>query len=115
MKMLSLVLVCNLMAGCHVLSPMPGDLTRDLSQEQMTVAMEQHLKPGMTIDDARAFLKKEGYTVGNIDVAEANSESITFTRREQIDFWVHQDWTIKLDCHQGRVSSHSIKASLTGP
>lgn len=86
-----------------------------MTEEQLTAAMEQKLKPGMTLDEAYAFLKKEGFTVGHLDAGESGTDSISFTRREQVDFWVHQDWTIRLEGHQGRLESHSIKTSLTGP
>lgn len=81
----------------------------------MTAAMEQQFKPGMTLNEACAFLKKEGFTVGHLDAGESGADSITFTRRDQVDFWVHQDWTIRLESRQGRLESHSIKTSLTGP
>jgi len=81
----------------------------------MTAALEQQLKPGMTLDEARAFLEKEGFTVGHLDAGGPGVESITFTRRDQVDFWVHQDWTIRLEGRQGQLESHSIKTSLTGP
>lgn len=57
MKWLTILLLTSCITGCTLISP-PGDLTKNVSQEQqMTELLDRMLKPGMPIEDALAIMK----------------------------------------------------------
>jgi hypothetical protein len=110
-----LLLIYGLSAGCHVLTPQPGHITHNLSESQMEVVLRLHLRPGMPISDACTFLKKEDFEIVHEERRNPESSNIIMTRREQVDFWVHQDWYITLECKNEQLQEYSIKLTFTGP
>lgn len=109
------LLLSGVMAGCHVLTPMPGHITQNVSESQMGVVLEQHLKPGMSVSEVCVFLAKEDFSVARQEQLGPESTRLYLTRREQSDFWVHRDWTITLECKNNQLQHYSIKSTMTGP
>ena len=102
--------MCCLLAGCSAVGPLPGHFTQNLSPDQMTVILDRHLKPGMPIEEAQAFLKKEDFTYVHAKEHTAGVQTIRFTRRDQIDFWEEQFWAVTLEATQGKLARYTVKS-----
>lgn len=109
------LLLSSLIAGCHVLTPMPGHITQNVTESKMEVVLEQHLKTGMSVSEVCAFLAKEDFSIDRQELIDSESSRLYLTRREQSDFWVHRDWTITLECKNNQLQHYSIKSTMTGP
>ncbi len=115
MRMLFLLIISCLFAGCNAVGPLPGHFTQNLSQDQMTVVLDKHLQPGMPLEEAQAFLKKEEFGYVHTQELRPGIQSIRYTRRDQIDFWVEQFWAVTLDVSQGKLERYAVKSELTSP
>lgn len=109
------ILLFCLLTGCHVISPLPGQLTQSVSEDQITGILEKHLKPGISVDEAHAFLRSEDFERRDENDSKSPICEIWYSRRDQVDFWIHQDWRLCLVCHGGKLQSFSLKSCLTGP
>ena len=111
MRLHSLSLLCCLFAGCSAVGPMPGHFTQDLSQNQMTIVLDKHLKPGTPLEEAQSFLKKEEFVYIHGHETTPGTQSIRYTRHDQTDFWSEQVWTVTLEVSQGKLMSYTVKSS----
>lgn len=115
MRIPTALLLSCLFAGCNAVGPLPGHFTQNLSQNQMTIVLDKHLQPGMPLEEAQAFLKKEEFVYVHAQELRPGTQSIRYIRRDQIDFWVEQCWTVTLDVSQGKLERYAVKSELTGP
>lgn len=101
--------------GCNAVGPMPGHLTQNVNQDQMSAMLETHLKPGMPMTEAQAFLQKEEFTYGYKKQHMTGSEAVKFTRNDPIDFWTDQTWVVTLEGSQGKLVRYQVKSETEKP
>jgi hypothetical protein len=107
--LISLLLTC-LFAGCSAVGPLPGHFTQNLSQNQMTVVLDRHLKAGMPLEEVQAFLKKEEFTYVHAKESNPGVQALRYTRRDQLDFWEEQFWTVTVETSQGKLVRYTVKS-----
>jgi hypothetical protein len=109
MRILFPLLLSCLIAGCNALEPMPGHFTQNLSLVEMNVMLDKHLTPGMALEEAQAFLKKEDFTYVHAKELNPGVQTIRFIRRDQTDFWVEQFWAVTIEASQGKLVRYTVK------
>lgn len=94
---------------------MPGHLTQNVNAAQMKTMLDQNLKPGMTMTEAQAFLKKEEFTFGLAREQSPGVETVKYLRRDPIDFWTDQAWAVTLEGSQGKLTSYKLTGEADKP
>ncbi|MFT3881640.1 MAG: hypothetical protein QM703_18500 [Gemmatales bacterium] len=114
MRILTPLFLTCLLAGCNAVGPMPGHLTQNVNQAQMKAMLDQNLKPGMPLSEAEAFLRKEEFTPGMAH-HQPGVESLKYNRRDPIDFWTDQAWSVTLEGSQGKLTSYKLSGEADKP
>lgn len=115
MRILTPLFLTCLLAGCNAIGAMPGHLTQNANQAQMKTLLDQNLKPGMPMTEAQAFLKKEEFTFGMAKEHNPGVEVLKFNRRDPIDFWTDQAWSVTLEGSQGKLTSYKLTGEADKP
>jgi hypothetical protein len=110
-----LFLLTCLLAGCNAVGPMPGHLTQNVNSAQMKAMLDQNLKPGMPMTEAQNFLKKEEFTFGLSKEQTPGVETVKYNRRDPIDFWTDQAWSVTLEGAQGKLVSYKLSGEADKP
>ncbi|HQR09191.1 MAG TPA: hypothetical protein PLN21_20385 [Gemmatales bacterium] len=115
MRILTPLLLTCLLAGCNAVGPMPGHLTQNVNAAQMKTMLDQNLKPGMAMTEAESFMKKEEFTYGYMKQHMTGNEAVKYTRKDPIDFWTDQNWTVTLEGSQGKLTSYKLSGEAEKP
>jgi hypothetical protein len=105
------------LTGCATLNR--GTVTRQPGGQDMKSAILGSVPVGSSIDVARQFMEREGFTCRDERNQTVNGQPgvdyLSCRRNDPAGHWVSQEWIVSIIFRDGHVTDVQVSSGLTGP